>query len=1009
MTTFQKNFLQKTFSAPLFFVVFFTSIVAPISSYSAVDYGAGRVRECGIVNGTPTPADITRNSSGVVTATKTGLDFNPTDAGKDIEFVLTNPVCVTVIATSYALVKGTIATMNGVCGSGSVVPRLIPSPFLDAIDIAKAAPHLSNPACAVAASVAAAAFGAAIAQLGIIYAIANGTPELPGVYQKTKICGANWMKPSETTYSFSAGDYKQTVESTIRAYIRNNDTSNLSLTNKTYREWYYGGVEVEDNPADGEVCLDSTMEKVNGQYPKQKYYLKGTETGNYNCKKYWILPGQNDPLGSARMMTPERFRDLQQSYNCCMKRSQQFVCIDYDNTKVFCQGGTRCTINGITFSTKSIEDGRLICAETYSLCPYNFTIGGGSEVCDYYRDGVWKASEARWILIKAEDLEAKNCSPNLTNFTGSEIRNSDCTYNKKAGQCRNYCQYLTHCTKTSSEVYRYRSSLNSPYFSDACMNFIGDSQNRTALVGGFALGSQKHFSAPIAQCIKETLENLFYNRAGHSVCYNVNEYPSANGTCPSGQYLLDGDFEFKKGNKVKEKSFFTIIQDNLRNIVKLVLMLSITFYGMNILTGKANPGSRKEVAIYLFKIATVLYFATGDAWQTVFFKGVYNTSTELSRMVFKIEVQPQEVKRDGCQFGIISLSDGSKESTGRTYPAGKEYLAIWDTIDCKIMRYLGFGPEASTANIAMLIISAYFTGPIGIYFALSVLIFGIMLIATAIRALHIFLASALSIIIFVFISPIIIPLVLFEKTKSIFDNWLKELISFCLQPMILFAYIAILIIVMDKTLIGSATYLGTAPAKTLSCAQYCIDSTTKEIIPYTGDTPPACGNGQEWINPLNDSVACLLNFNSFGKFPGFEIIGVSIPILINLFESNVVERLQTLLKGALVMYLIYKFMDEIPGITSQLIGGTRLPSSNANAFEYMKELLETARAIQKRAARAGKKVGNKAKEGVKNRANTVAEKFGNKGKSVKDNEGSGKDGDKSSSSKSGDGDQTGKT
>jgi type IV secretory pathway VirB6-like protein len=964
----QKKFFKKNSCSLLFVTIFFASNFLTTNSYAAVDYGIGRIRECNLKG---QPADYgegeDRGKDGSV-----GLDFDPGSGGKDVEFVLSNPVCVAVIATSYAVTKAGIAVMNNICGTGSKIPRVTPSPLMDAKDFVRAGIKArTNQACAGAVAGAAGTFLAAIGELGVIYGVATLA------YNSTEICGASWMSPNPAKYNLSSGGYKLEVKRLIDGYILS-DPTKLNLGNKIYREWYYGGVEVEDNPNDDEPCPDVTQDKLkDGRYPPQKFYLKGTETGNYNCKQYEIKPGVTLPSGVTQ-------DQMNAAYACCKKRSQEYICINYSGTKKFCRGGTDCTIGGITYSAKSLDNGRLLCAESYSLCPYNFAIGGGSEYCDYYRDGKWVESEQRWKMITPEAVKDEKCAQN------SEIREPNCTYNDKAGKCRNYCQYMRHCTKTSDAGFHYQSSLGSPYFSDACLNFEGDSLNKTAFKGGFIIGSQRHFSAPIAQCVKETLENVFYNRAGHSKCLNYNEAPDANGACVSGQYVTDGNFTYKEGNQVKDKSFFTIVQDTLQLTVKMTLTLSIMLYGMNILLGRNSIANKKDILVYLFKIGLVLYFATGDAWQSIFFDGVYGASAQFSQMVFKIETSQSELKRDGCQFGEITLQDGSIVEFGR-YPAGKEYLAIWDTLDCKIMRYLGFGPEVSTANIVSLIFAGFFTGAVGIYFALSVMFFGIFFIAATIRALHIFLSSALSIIIFVFVSPIIIPLLLFTRTKGIFDSWLKELISFCLQPMILFAYIAIFVTVLDRSLIGSAIYKGEAPSKVLSCAEVCknSDGTTVPYVMKDGKLqPPDCNeSGQKLFDPINDSVACIMNVDKFGKFPGFELIGLSIPILVDLLKGDSAAKILLMFKGALIMYLLYKFMDEIPGITTSLIGGTQLPGAAPNAVDMFKKVAKFAAEAQKRATRATGKMLKKGGKGAKD----LASKAGSKGKSTAENKDSGGD------------------
>ena len=1054
--------LTKTFFVASFFIILF---LPQISQANAdLSAGPGRFRTC--------------DGAGV----PDGLSFDPTSGGKDAEFNLSNPICLTVIATSYAAVKGSIAFMNSVCGSGSPIPRLTPSPLLDAHDIFKATRKIpGNGSCGVAVASATASLFTAVAEIGVIYTIAKQT------YDNSEVCGANWIVPNPSEYNISAARYKKTIETFIED--NKNDPTKLTFSEESYREWYYNGVEVEDNPSEGESCLDVAA-SIAAPYHKQKYYMRGLQSGNFNCSKYDILDGQNDPADPTIPVTPERLALFRKAYDCCKYRSQEFICIKFRNVSKFCKSNNNCTINTgtnndfsdvdfrvvannvslfalttnvaydtatgdnsasgfgnnvlnnyanaatntadlavnlanntdisqrVIFTVKPVDGGRLLCASTYSLCPYNFFLSGGSDVCDYYKDGV-KDSDGNWTMITPTILASKNCS------NKSVIRNGDCTYNDKAGQCINYCQYLRHCTTVGSSNYKYRSELTSPYFDTACLNFVGDSMNRTAYGTGFILGSQRHFSAPIAQCVKETLENLFYNKVGHTGCAGQDELVAADGTCPSGNYVNvdDGFSSMQKGNTAFRKSFFSTIQDGLRSAVKMALTLSVMFFGMKVLLGMAEL-KKSELLMYLLKFGLVLYFATGDAWQTTFFRGVYDSSSYFSELVFKINVSGNENQRDGCQFGSLTLENGTKQVFTR-YPAGKNYLAIWDTLDCKMARYLGFGPSVSVANLAKLIAAGAFSGGWGIYFSLSVMFFGFFLIATTIRGLHIFLSSLMSIVLMVFISPLVIPTVLFTRTNAIFKSWLTNLISFCLQPMILFAYIAIFLTIMDKTLIGSATFHGPSPSRIMSCTESCQekvivngvdtgavrlikdDSCTEDNMDtidtardlFNVGTCQTCDKpGQTLINPLNDSLACLVNANRFGKFPGLEMFGLTIPILINIFDSNVKERLLTILKGVFIMYILCKFMDEIPEITSQLIGGTKLPSENFSAKNMFTGTAGLLKGIQKRGYRGAKKLLGKGGAKVKRGAGDV----GNKGKKA-DDAGGGDKGDRSHGASSSDG------
>ncbi len=953
---FKKGFLKTIICAILLLSTIFVACNFFINnSYAGQkNQGLGRVRIC--------------NANGVPES----LHFDGGNGGRDSEFVLTNPVCLSVIAYAYSSLKISLAAMNYVCNTGSGVPRLTPSLLEDSIDIAKgtaSAINHKNLSCAAAVASTGAAYGSTIAMVKSIHEVAQH------VYHNSQICGSNWIGPNTIKYVNNTPLYKKKVQDTIEEYIEQLKTqpdlgSKLSLADKTYREWYYNGVEVEDNPSSGESCYDVTQEPQiiagNKSYPKQKYYLRGLETGNFNCKRYQLFEGQPDPRGG--IIDAARQAEFMKAFECCQRRAKNSICIEYDGERKFCNGNSRCEIKGIYFETNIKENGRLICAQTYSLCPYNFFLGGGTEICDYFQDGVYDNDKGRYVTITSDNIKDGNCA------SKSEIRNGDCTYNTKAGKCKNYCQYMKHCTITN-DYYQYRSAITSPYFSSACLNFVGDSQNQTSYDTGFIAGSARHFSAPITQCIKETLENVFYNKAGHSSCLIEGDSPDSRGICSKGN-------AYKKGDQVKAQSFFTKIQKSLTAFVKIVLTLSIVSYGLKTLVGQGQIKA-EELFMYIIKIGLVMYFATGDAWQTMFFDGVYNSSTVFAQMVFKIQTPDEDNKRDGCQFGRVTDSSGVSIATSSKYPKGKEYLALFDTLDCKIARYLGFGPESSTANIALLIAAGWATGTIGLYFSIALLMFGIILISLTLRTIHIFTSSFFAILLMVYLSPLAILASLFSKTNGIFKGWTNQLISYSLQPMILFAYIAIFISVMDKSLIGSATFYGNPPHRYISCKNYCSDSNGKTVDMKTSQDCSRTGDTLRMPNV--DSFACMITNTTFDSWPGLELIGISVPFLFEFFLDHPKEKILTLSKAALIMYFLFMFIDQIPGITSQLLGGSAL-SNNASTPGAMKMFNNTAgllRGIQKRANRGAKSLGGATVDFLKEKGEKALDAYGNKGKSAK--------------------------
>jgi type IV secretory pathway VirB6-like protein len=964
-----------------YFVIFlisgilFTDQLALANINNADNQGLNRIRTC------------KATSTG---ASPEGLDWNPLSGGDDIYFDFPdNPVCVTVAATSYALVKGAISGANISCGRSPSF-RYKPSPIKDAYDIAQDSRRMSGkPGCVAGVATAGLSLGIALGEISVIYGIANS------VFTRAHVCGYNWMANNPIKQNRSTPDYKNVVEKDITAAIQAKDPNHiLNFSNKEYREWYYGGVEVEDASDDKQCkdvseCGDGTNLVSGGtscssDFHPQRYYMHGFQAPNFGCEKYNVKNGQNDPL-TGRPVLPGRLSILKSAYDCCISRSSKYICIEYDPIdsgidshidlgmeRKFCKSGVgNCTIQGITFSVKAISNDQILCAETFSLCPYNFSLDGGSTICDYYQDGLYDEENQKWNLVTSNQINEHTATQDCDKI--SVIRNPDCTYNDLAGKCRNYCQYMNHCVMTNANPYNYVSGITSPYFSSACINFVGDSKNpffynrsASSLTGG-----QRHFTAPIAQCVKETLENVFYNRAGHTQCKDASEISGADGTCPSGNYT------FKQGNQVtrsngQTKSFFSIVQDNMQSIVKMFLTLSIMFYGAKILMGVGQI-ARKELVMYIIKIGFVLFFATGDAWQNYFFDGVYNASSALSELVFKVKTSTIDSKRDGCQFGNVSDASGNLISIN-SYPAGKSYLALWDTLDCKISRYLAFGPHVSVANLAFLIIAGIVTEPFGLYFAMMLLLFAFFLIAAALRALHIFLASAFSIIIMVYVSPLVILMSLFERTQEIFKGWLTQLISFCVQPMILFAYIALFLNVMDSVMLGSATFSG--DQRIISCNKYCIS--TNGALSYDNGQASFCTKpGDHLFDPRSDSFICITEINSYENFPGFELIGISIPVIKGIFDDNGKQKILTVMKGALIMYILAKFMDEISNIAAALTGGASLPGTGISAGQIFGKALAITKAIEKRGAAGIKK-------GVGKGFNKAKEAFaaGNKGKSA---------------------------
>ncbi|MFT6346551.1 MAG: type IV secretory pathway VirB6-like protein [Myxococcota bacterium] len=953
-----------------------------------------------------------------------GLNYSSDNGGTDFSFDASNFSCIATILPSYVALKTSIALMNSLCDSGSKIGRPWPSPIHDSIDITVATAICGYRILSSAAALrcCSGVASGAVALAGFMAAVKIKHTIAQKAYEDSSLCGngdkdgvGSWTKWNSTSMTKNIAGIKGIVE------VSENRGEDNEAEAKNERQWYYGGVEKED--ISDQSCADVNEEWVDAkhagrvkvtaksgkEYPAQRYYMRGTDPGNYACDRF------NYRLNTRNRIS-NNITDYEEAHRCCIDKSKSHVCIERKscnspNTLLnegllsscapsnvstihkFCEAGKPCSLGGfasgnvatVNYAAKYSKDKNMICVSSSNMCPYDFNIGGGSEDCDHFRDGIFAEGEPRDFenftpfdnKIISSSTSQNRCADK------SEIREADCSINKKANKCKNYCQILNHCVILgASSDYIYDSSISSPYFSSACINFIGDSKNKYAY-GEYSgqisiIGTQRHFSAPIAQCFKETIENVFYGKAGHTKCAVANEQPDRDGICPTDSY------RYQQGKQVDEQSFFSRIQDNLKDIIKLVLTISIMMQGFKILvTGEVIK--RQDLIMYIAKIGLVMFFATGTAWQGHFFDGVYSASSTLSNVVYKSSSSLTHLTggefssstMDGCQFGEIKLTNGTSGVINSLYPKGKEYLAVFDSLDCKIARYLGFGPEATVATIAILIIPALISpvaGGIGIFFAILTMIFGIFMIIVAIRTLHIFIFCSLAIILLVYVSPLTITAILFDKTKGVFDKWITLLISYSLQPMILFAYIGFFIAIFETLVTGSATFTGTAPQKEMVCDKVCVDR-NGNFLRTIGAAAPLAGNtitdpdavlcdfkeGEKELDPMSDSVVCMMNMNNSNikSNPALAPFGIGLSMMNDLVFSGEAgrQKVLTMIKSVIIVYILAGFLSEIPALAANITGGNPINSKLPAAGILSRKAFGVARGAQKRAAGAVWKAG----------------------------------------------------
>ena len=911
----QKNYnkFSKFFSTLLCFWLAFSAVFAPSQSYAIYDGPRNNQYREVSGGGFSVFRDPTIGKCDVGE-----VEFNPfsEEANVDINWEISNPTCMgyilsfgvalfasEMITAAACLKPRHAAEVSAQNASGvPMSPKMIKRRAKEAAKCGSLIGeqlYLAAIGCCGNLAATGIVTTAAVAALALIWDQANQ------VFKNARVCGSNWFQWEQRggVWIKTKGKHLLCLENLfletnhggVSAYCTQNDSR--SIANQSYREFIYGGIEYVDGECSNPTSWDSARRKEILGYDDdgQRYYMTGAGNASvFACYRY-----------RSKVKSEEDRSAMQNAFDCCKRRSQETMCIESKtgmnpNSRIvgggdfqykFCKIGSRCNVGDIVFEIyESKKNINYACAKTYSVCPYNHLLGGGTE----------------------------------------EKKYDDNDHNKVV----NYCQHMNHCSKIPILPHINQSSLEAGYISQACRDLKGDSQNSYGYSAQLLPLNTRGFSAPMAQCFKETMQNIFLHKAGHTKCINPDESP-IEGECVSGTI-------YKIGESLPGESFFLKIQNSLQGVIKIMLMASVVAFGFAVLLAVPNMHINKKVLMgYILKISLIMYFVIGDAWQYGFMTGIIGSSNLLSDIAFKVDESGPANKLDGCQFPRYNYSDDNPQTkyNNPKYPPGLEYLRIWDVLDCKIARALGFGPEVSVPNLLLSIVGGFFTGGYGIIFFVATFIFAFFLISAAIKALHIFIMSITSIIILLYVSPIVISLAFFEKTKSIFSGWLKQLLGFALQPMILFAYLGILVSLLDYTILGSATF---SPSM--------VEVNGAQVEDVHGRIAPkkiSCAGNAE-----NDSLYCIFRISEIKNFDGFETLGLGVPMLTSMNS----EKFSTIFKAAIIMFIFSSFFDKISDVASALVGGSTLKSDwGSSAFGIMQQANNIARGVQERGINSANK------------------------------------------------------
>ncbi|MDR2777334.1 MAG: hypothetical protein LBB24_01015, partial [Rickettsiales bacterium] len=244
------------------------------------------------------------------------------------------------------------------------------------------------------------------------------------------------------------------------------------------------------------------------------------------------------------------------------------------------------------------------------------------------------------------------------------------------GKVKNFCQYRAHCVEVErEEEYNDSYVVTSLFLDSSCNGTTSNSRNILQDNGG---GLPRQLSAPIVECVFESLKNLISGIAGSSLC-ETGEEPNRAGYCGTDseetvrEQVALGNKAFFDGRyrKIEDKFIiknqelppsynpFLRIQRYFIRIIKaaLALFMVIYFYKqllMGNLDNLVKPENIMKMVFPVFKFAVVMWLIFYNGWQQGAYNYLLNFSTAsysfVSRMFIKILKNPKNQ--------MLNLEDG---------------------------------------------------------------------------------------------------------------------------------------------------------------------------------------------------------------------------------------------------------------------------------------------------------------------------------------------------------------
>ena len=387
------------------------------------------------------------------------------------------------------------------------------------------------------------------------------------------------------------------------------------------------------------------------------------------------------------------------------------------------------------------------------------------------------------------------------------------------------------------------------------------------------------------------------------------------------------------------------LQNNIQKIVSVLLTLYVIFFGFQIALGGKIP-EKKEFAIFLMKFVLVVYFSIGGFNLTTEERSDY-TSKKNGLLV--IQQAAMGAINDFANMVAGNDKSGAEMSGGpgavckfdtSKYDSGYQYLALWDSLDCRIAYYLGLKSHSSNqanSNSTRGGVFAYLQSALLSFnpiFLLFSVCFGILMLSIVIYVAHVYILALIMLAVMVFFGPIFIPLALFKQTEETFKAWRQLILGYTLQPAVMVVFISIMVLTFNTVIYGGSDENG-------GCKFTYKPSSTINV-----KSPPM------WIMDIeNQSNECQSSMGYYMNLQVIDALKMRTGAFGSLFKIDVFKNapgnfVKALLFCTFFAFLFYYFAKQLGGFAAELTKSTDISKGAISPTAIVDKVIDGVKKIE---------------------------------------------------------------